>query len=172
MPKSAPGSSRRTPHRLQHVQRRPPRGFTLIELLVVVAVIAIASAVAVLALRDPRATQLEREAARLGALLESARSESRAGGFSVVWQPVIATSESAEAADFRFAGLPASLTFPTRWLDREVRAEVVGAATLVLGPEPLIGAQQVRLRLDDRQLSLATDGLRPFAVLDQPAAVR
>src|SRR5215212_5523953 len=53
----------------------PPsaRGFTLIELMVVVAVIAIATAVASLALRDPAASKLEHEAARLASLLESAR---------------------------------------------------------------------------------------------------
>uniref|UniRef100_UPI0017FC3268 pilus assembly FimT family protein n=1 Tax=Methylibium sp. TaxID=2067992 RepID=UPI0017FC3268 len=51
---------------------RAARGFTIVELLIVVAVIAIASSVAVLALRDPSATRLEREAARLAALLESA----------------------------------------------------------------------------------------------------
>jgi general secretion pathway protein H len=47
------------------------RGFTLVELLVVVALIAIASGLASLALRDPAASQLEQEASRLAALLES-----------------------------------------------------------------------------------------------------
>ena len=42
------------------------RGFTLIELMIVVALIAIASAVVSLALRDPAATRLEREAASAG----------------------------------------------------------------------------------------------------------
>jgi len=42
-------------------------GFTLIELLLVVALIAIASGVASLALRDPAAARLEQEAVRLGA---------------------------------------------------------------------------------------------------------
>jgi prepilin-type N-terminal cleavage/methylation domain-containing protein len=46
-------------------------GFTLIELMIVVALIAIATAVASLALRDPAAAKLENEAARLVALLES-----------------------------------------------------------------------------------------------------
>ena len=48
---------------------RRRNGFTLIELLVVLVIIAIASAVASLALRDPAATRLEQEASRLSALL-------------------------------------------------------------------------------------------------------
>ncbi len=55
-------------------------GFTLIELLVVITLIAIASSVVTLAMRDPAATRLEQEAARLAALLESARAEARASG--------------------------------------------------------------------------------------------
>jgi general secretion pathway protein H len=35
---------------------------------------------------------------------------------------------------------------------------------LQLGPEPLIPAQSLRLRLGQQQVRLATDGLRPFAV--------
>ena len=49
-------------------------GFTLIELLVVLVMIVIASSVASLAMRDPAATRLEHEAARLVALLEAART--------------------------------------------------------------------------------------------------
>jgi general secretion pathway protein H len=45
-----------------------------------------------------------------------------------------------------------------------VRAEVVGGTSVQLGPEPLIGAQRIVLRLADRRLVLATDGLGPFAV--------
>jgi general secretion pathway protein H len=33
-----------------------------------------------------------------------------------------------------------------------------------LGPEPLIGAQRIVLRLDEQTLTLATDGLGPFVV--------
>ena len=162
MPKSAPGSRSAQPS-------PPPRrraGFTLIELLVVIAIIAIASAVATLALRDPRATQLERDAARLVALLESARSEARAGALAVRWQPRSVGADGADsaAADFTFSGLPAALGFPSRWLAAGVRAEVVGGTAVALGPEPLIGAQRIDLRLGEQRLTLATDGLEPFAV--------
>ena len=161
-----------------------PRGFTLIELLLVMALIAMASGLATLALRDPAESRLEREGARLAALLESARAEARAAGLGVVWQPLAAGTPMAAGtvgvlpgADFLFVGLPAGVAMPTRWLQPGVVAEVVGARTLVLGPEPLIGAQRVVLRIGDRQLALATDGLGPFApvapVLDEaPASPR
>jgi general secretion pathway protein H len=46
---------------------------------------------------------------------------------------------------------------------------VVGAAALQLGPEPIIGAQKVLLRLGKAQLMLATDGMGPFAPVPVPA---
>ena len=45
------------------------------------------------------------------------------------------------------------------------RPEVVGARSIVLGPEPVIGAQKVVLRLGERQLVVGTLGLGPFQVL-------
>ena len=145
-------------------------GFTLIELLVVVVIIAIASSVATLALRDPSATRLEHEAARLAALLEGARSEARSSGLAAFWEP---KPVQAGAEGFRFVGLPDSAELPARWLVEGVTAEVVGARAVVLGPEPLIGAQRIVLRLDDKRLTLSTDGLGPFVVIpDDPQAVR
>ncbi len=136
-------------------------GFTLIELLVVVVIIAIASSVASLALRDPSATRLEHEAARLAALLEGARAEARASGLAAYWEPKPA---QAGAEGFRFVGLPASSELPSRWLVEGVTAEVVGARAVLLGPEPLIGAQRIVLTLNDKHLTLGTDGLGPFVV--------
>ena len=141
-------------------------GFTLIELMIVVALIAIASAVATLALRDPSATRLEHEAARLAALLESARAEARASGLAVRWEP---RPVQAESEGFQFIGLPASSDLPSHWLTSGVVAEVVGARAVVLGPEPLIPAQRIVLSLADQRLTLATDGLGPFVVSDDPA---
>ena len=152
------------------------RGFTLIELMLVVAIIAIATGLASLALRDPAASRLEREGVRLAALLEAARAEARAGGFPVVWVPGGVTGVPGAVAgvpggggDFRFVGLPATLALPTRWLQPGVEAQVVGTPTLVLGPEPMIGAQRVVLRLDDQRLVIETDGLGPFQPAEPPA---
>jgi general secretion pathway protein H len=75
---------------------------------------------------------------------------------------------ASDGADFRFVGLPASVPLPNKWLDPRVSAEVIGARTVALGPEALIGAQRIVLRLDDRRLELATDGLGPFAVPQAP----
>ena len=54
--------------------RRVGSGFTLIELLLVLVLIALSSGLVSLALRDADANALEREAARLGALLETGRA--------------------------------------------------------------------------------------------------
>ena len=143
-----------------------PRGFTLIELMVVVALIALGAAVTTLAIRDPASTRLEREAARLMALLEGARAESRASGVMVTWIPLPVTEPSSEDhANFRFVGLPSNAPMPNRWLGPDLVAEVSDAKGLVLGPEPLIGAQEVTLRLDRQQITLRTDGLGPFVVV-------
>lgn len=142
-------------------------GFTLIELMVVILLIAIASTVASLALRDPASTRLEQEAARLAALLESARAEARASGLAARWEPNAADADVGPG--FHFVGLPGSSALPGHWLNEGVAAEIVGARAVVLGPEPLIGAQRIVLRLDEQRLTLATDGLGPFAVATEPA---
>ena len=49
----------------------------MLELLVVISIMALATAGIALSLRDNGQTQLEREAARLAALLESGRAPSR-----------------------------------------------------------------------------------------------
>jgi general secretion pathway protein H len=146
------------------LHRSGASGFTLLELMIVIALIAVASGVAVLALRDANASRLEEEAARLSALFEAARARSRATGQAVTWLPV-----REEGDGFAFSGLNERAGLPSQWLDVRTRAEVIGAPVLRLGPEPVIGAQRVVLRLEDRQVVLATDGLAPFAVLESGA---
>ncbi|WP_462388550.1 type II secretion system protein GspH [Acidovorax sp. Q11] len=128
-------------------------------MLVVLSIVALATAGAGLAMRDSGQTQLEREAARLAALLESARAQSRAGGLPVRWRAV--------PEGFRFEGLPpsAQAALPNQWLDNGTT--VRGPAVLQLGPEPLIGPQQVLITHQahpERVLRIATDGVRPFSV--------
>lgn len=138
------------------------RGFTLIELLIVVAIMAVATAGVSLSLRDSSGTALEREAQRLAVLLESARAQSRMSAIPVRWRTT--------ATGFAFDGL-ADSTLPTQWLSPDVRA--AGIPVVTLGPEPVIGPQQIRLvsiSKPENSLTLATDGVRPFSVGAEPAA--
>ncbi len=153
-----------------------PRGFTLIELLLVLLLIAMASGLVSLSLRDGGQASLEREAERLAALLEAGRAEARASGVAVRFELVPPGERTADGdARFRFVGLlpgslPGSGTLPGQWLDPAVTARIDNAGALRLGPEPLIGAQRITLSLDGQQRVLATDGLAPFAVADPAVA--
>ena len=154
----------------------PLRGFTLIELLLVLMLIALVSGLVSLSLRDGGQASLDREAQRLAALLEAGRAEARATGVAVRLELVAAADPAADAdARFRFIGLapdslPGSGRTPGRWLDPDVMASIDDATALRLGPEPLIGAQRITLRLDGQQRVLATDGLAPFTVAEPAAA--
>lgn len=137
-------------------------GFTLLELLVVVAIMALATAGVGLSLRDSSQTQLEREAQRLSALLESARAQSRMTANPVRW--------TTTPTGFRFDGITGS-ELPTQWLSGDVTT--TQTSSLVLGPEPIIGPQRVRLvsrSQPSRSLTLATDGVGPFAILPDTEA--
>lgn len=132
------------------------RGFTLLELLVVVAIMALATAGVGFALRDSADSQLEREAQRLIALLESARAQSRMTANPIHWRAI--------ESGFVFDGAAAAP--PTPWLGSDVLATVT--SPVVLGPEPIIGPQRIVLSSrtqPGRSLTIATDGLRPFAVV-------
>ncbi len=168
MPTSATGSSLPATRKL----RRKARGFTLLELLIVIAVIAVGVSLVVLTLPDADAARLDEEGARLTALLESARAESRTSGMAVWWVPRSAgdtvVDARGEAGNFQFVGLPRALALPSRWLDGRVNAQVVGAASIVLGPEAILPAQRIVLSLGERRLELASDGLGPFTVAEPP----
>ena len=142
-------------------------GFTLIELLLVLAIVAMATGGVAFSLRNLGQTQLEREAQRLIAMLESARARSRASGMPVIWR---ATDKG-----FEFIGLPEPDTeaklaagadqqwSPRKnWLAEDV--SVRDAVALILGPEPIIARQAIVLQQGDNQVRIATDGLRPFAL--------
>jgi len=152
-----------------HASSQPlAHGFTLIELLVVLAIIAIGTAGVSLSMRDSAQSALERDAQRLAALLDSARSRSRASGVPVLWR----TQLQGETQSFVFQGLPGS-PLPAQWLNPQTRS--LNAAPVLLGPEPLIGAQTIALTTTASnaapfasRLWVTTDGLRPFAVQNSP----
>jgi len=155
---------------------RQASGFTLLELLVVIAVIAVGVSLVVMTLPDADAARLDEEGARLTALLETARAESRTSGVAVWWVPRSAGDSlvGAQGQDqhFQFVGLPKALALPGRWLDARVAAQVVGARAVVLGPEAILPAQRIVLSLGERRLELASDGLGPFSVAEPLPAER
>jgi general secretion pathway protein H len=128
--------------------------------MVVVMIVAVASAAISLTLRDRSQSKLEEEGARLAALLETARTQSRIVGTEVRWQPLT-------GGGFKFEGLPslAAKELPSAWLDSDTTATIVGAPQLRLGPEPLLPAQRVVLHLGDHDLAVGTDGLAPFQIV-------
>ncbi len=153
--------------------RRTARGFTLLELLVVMAIVAIASAGVVLAMRDSSASALERDAQRLAAVLESGRAHARMQGTPVYWRAV--------SGGFVLEGLNPPQP-PQAWLSADTSVTAVlhaptsgasgapgnNAERLSLGPEPILDAQGLVLAVRNKpeiQLQLATDGLRPFALV-------
>jgi len=139
--------------------KSPNAGFTLLELLVVVAIVAMVSAGVGFAMRDSSQVQLDRDAERLAALLVSARAQSRVTGASVRWR--------ADVGGFHFEGLPEAEQ-PQPWLDADTTViSATGATPVLLGPEPIIGPQEIVLisrSQPGKTVRLATDGVRPFAI--------
>ncbi len=137
---------------------RVQMGFTLLELMVVVAIIAIASVGVAISLPNQNSVNLEREAQRLAALLDSARAQSRASGLLVRWK---VTDDG-----FKFEGLKSKGSEELQNLSHWTQAGIVlgDQKVLVLGPEPIIAKQTIVLQLEDQKIQVSTDGLHPFAV--------
>lgn len=167
MPTSAPGS--------EPGRRVRSRGFTLLELILVIAIVALASGLTALALRDGESTRLEREAGRLAALLEGVRAESRSLGLPLRWLP---QQPPAAEADFRFLGLPPGMAPPPQtWLERPAPSVTLlrpdgrdPGPGVLLGPEPMIGPQRIVLGLGTRRIAVVSDGFGPFLVEPLPDA--
>ena len=133
-------------------------GLTLLELMVVMTLAAIATAAVALSLRDPDQQALQREAERLISRLESNRSWSRSSGQALRW--------SAQEGTYRFTGYA---TDPPAepWLHQGIEVQWTRPAAnslLVLGPEPILAAQAITLKLRKQTLSIVTDGLSPFEI--------
>jgi general secretion pathway protein H len=131
----------------------------LLELLVVIAVIALGTAGVSLAMRDSGQTSLEREALRLSALLDAARSQSRASGVAVTWEAVV---DDKNQPAMRWRGLRSKEPLPTTWLDAQTQVQI--KQPLVLGPDPVIAPQRVRLTHGQESREVITDGVGAFAV--------
>ena len=132
------------------------RGFTLFELLLVVAIIAVVGGGVAFALRGNAANELERDAQQLAAQLEAARAQSRATGAAASWVAV--------PGGYLFAGSGYAAPERHSWRLADTRAD--GQRVVLLGPEPIIAAQQIVLHAQGHTVRIATDGLRPFAVQD------
>ena len=156
--------NRQTPLSLRDISptTKGQTGFTLLELLVVIAVIALGTAGVALAMRDSGQTSLEREALRLSALLDAARSQSRASGVMVTWEAV---QDDSSLPVMRWRGLRSKEPLPTQWLEVQTRAAMAGV--VVLGPDPVIAPQRVRLTLGTERRDVVTDGVGSFKV-EQP----
>jgi general secretion pathway protein H len=145
------------------VKPHAARGLTLLELLVVLAIIGLVSAAVSFAIRPSAERQLERQAQRLAALFEAARAQSQSSGSPLRWQP---KAEGFEFTGQAFAGEP---SLPKNWLEGST-PQVQGDLPVVLGPEPLIPAQSIRLSLAEQEasnamtLELYTDGLAAFQI--------
>jgi len=133
-----------------------------LELLVVIAVIALGTAGVALAMRDSGQTSLEREALRLSALLDAARSQSRASGVMVTWEAV---QDDSALPVMRWRGLRSKEPLPTQWLETQTRVTL--PLVIVLGPDPVIAPVRVRLQLGADVREVVTDGVGAFRV-EQP----
>ncbi len=152
-------------------QREASRGFTLLELLIVITIIAIGSAGVSFALRDSASTSLSREADRLSAVLEAARAQSRSSGVAMAWVALpegFAVLPVEVLANSTSDGVVLNAAQIQPWLASGTVAQIQAGQravnSLQLGPEPMLPAQSVELKLGDQNLRISSDGLRPFAV--------
>ncbi len=194
MPTSAVGSSGEgAGDRVVPAARQLSAGFTLIELLVTLFVMALLTGVAALALPHGRDDAMRREAQRLAALFEAARTMAADGAEPLVWAPGVSGYDflrpsprgwtslgiaplTARAWAWSQASPPADyVPLPRR--DATVSADGVrisveggsGATDvqpgwLVFGTEPVSPPIRVTLRDADQEITIASDGIGPFTL--------
>jgi general secretion pathway protein H len=180
MPMLAAGSDLMAMARLRCLTTERSRGFTLIELMVVITLIAIATAGVSFAIRDSESTLLDREADRLSSVLESARVQSRSSGVAIAWValPQGFALIPAQQLQRGRAAVQIDASSVSPWLAPGMVAQIQEASKrvqqplLLLGSEPMIAPASVVLSLGERQLRVATDGLRPFAVQPMDESAR
>ena len=173
------------------------RGFTLVELLVVLLVMALLTGLVAMALPQSGQENMEREAERLAALLNAAREQAAARGEPLAWAPGPAgyaflqpsprgwiplddaplttrrwqwlSGEAALAANYQPRGIQATVQAGPVAVRASGGAAGLGAAPnwLVFGTEPVSPPLQITLRGDGRVVTIASDGLAPFAVRSQ-----
>ncbi|MBW4046543.1 MAG: prepilin-type N-terminal cleavage/methylation domain-containing protein [Proteobacteria bacterium] len=174
--------------------RRSPRGFTLVELLVTLLVMALLTGLAALALPQSGQESMQREAERLAALLDAAREQAADRGEPLAWAPgsdgytflqpsprgwIPLDNPPLTARAWQW--LDARETVPPSYLPRsntptvqagDVAVRASGGASglgaspswLVFGTEPVSAPMAVTLHGDGRVITIASDGLAPFAV--------
>ncbi|MHB1668564.1 GspH/FimT family pseudopilin [Thiomonas sp.] len=173
------------------------RGFTLVELLVALLVMALLTGLAAMALPQSGQESMQREAERLAALLDAAREQAAARGEPLAWAPGPAgytflqpsprgwiPLDDAPLTARRWQWLSGDAALPANYQPRGTSATVQagqvavrasggvagpGAAPswLVFGTEPVSPPLDITLQDDGRVVTIASDGLAPFAVHSQ-----
>ena len=189
MPTSAAGSR-------GAARRARGAGFTLIELLVTLLVMALLTGLAALALPHGRDESVQREAQRLAALFDAARSEAADGSMPLVWAPGASGYAFLRPTPLGWRPLQHAPLAPRAWAwsGAEVQAHYLpppprgtsveadgvqvrvdgGSSTsgappgwLVFGTEPVSPPIRVVLIEAGRQWIVSSDGISPFATSSQ-----
>ncbi len=171
-------------------------GFTLIELLVTLLVMALLTGLAALALPHGRDESVQREAQRLAALFDAARSEAADGSMPLAWAPGVAGYAFVRPTPNGWRPLAHAPLMPRAWawsgarvqrdymppptrggsVDADgVRVHVEGGSStsgappgwLVFGTEPVSPPIRVILLESGRAWIIASDGIAPFSTSRQ-----
>ncbi len=195
MPTSAVGSNRSVPAawRRPAAALRRQRAFTLIELLVTLFVMALLTGIAALALPHGRDDAMRREAQRLAALFDAARTMAADGSVPLAWAPGVAGYDFLRPSPRGWTALRVAPLTARGWAWSEtspeqdyvplprrdaavtadgVRISVEGGSSagdvppgwLVFGTEPVSPPIRVTLRDAEHQITIASDGIAPFAL--------